>query len=101
MKSNLIDIRASSIKSDDGNDKIILIPTFLVEPKDKKFVPQVVSCWCYSDSMLGQNLRFALVGNIMPGDHFCDVEGLGVFDVAYKYDKNKKLQRLTYCKVVE
>ena len=102
MNANLIDIRSSVIKGDDGKEKQLLIPTFLVETKDNAYPPNYVSCWVYADSAIGHILSLSLIGGLpKPGEHITDVLGLGMFDVAYKFDKTKKLQRLTYCKVKE
>lgn len=101
MNANLIDIRSSVVKGKDNKDKQILIPTFLVETKDNAYCPNLVSCWVYADSAIGQILSLCVLGSLKPGEHVTDINGLCMFDVAYKFDKTKKLQRLTYCKVKE
>ena len=102
MNANLIDIRSSVVKGTDEKEKQMLILHFLVESKDNAYPPNYVACWVYADSAIGQILSLSLLGGIpKPGSHYTDVRGLGMFDVAYKFDKTKKLQRLTYCKVKE
>ena len=103
MIANLIDLRTNSFTGKDGKEVKGLIPTFLVPSKDNKYCPNLISFWVHADSAIGQILVLTATafGKVENGDTYSNIEGLGLYDIAYKYDKSKTLQTLKYCKVSE
>ena len=101
MVANLIDIRTNSFKGKDGKEVKGLIATFLAPSTNNKYCPNLISFWVHADSAIGQILQLSLCGVLKDGEHYSDIRGICLFDIAYKYDKNKSLQVLKYCKVKE
>lgn len=101
MIANLIDIRTSNFKGTDGKEVKGIIPTFLVPSKDDKYCPNLISFWLHADSTIGQILVLSTIGKITGDEHYSDIKGIGLYDIAYTYDKNKTLQTLKYCKLKE
>lgn len=102
MIANLIDIRVHNFTGTDGKEVKGLIPTFLVPSKDNKYAPNPISFWVHVDSVIGQVLYLSTFGVITRNDEsLTDITGLGLYDIAYKFDKKKTLQILKYCKLKE
>lgn len=102
--ANLIDVRSNTFNDKDGEMVKGLICTFLVESKDNKYCPNLIAFWVHADSQIGQIISYSLkLGKdfFADGGHATDIEGLCIYDVAFDYDKNKKLQHLKYCKARE
>lgn len=103
MNASLIHLKRVSFKGED--EKVVdgYIPTFLVEPSDpKKYVPSEVSFWLNANSQMAQIIELGCgTEPLEDGEVLCNVSGLCFCDISYKYDKEKKLQKLKYVRVKE
>jgi hypothetical protein len=97
MISRLIDVRKNSFESVDGVVEGYVF-TFVVPSVANKYAPTLVQFYAMAGSMVSNIiLRECKLEDKMS---FTDLAGLP-FEIGYKYDKSKKLQKLIYVRKSE
>lgn len=99
MKCNLVDVRKSDFINQETDDVVEgYIATMLVPSKDNKYPPNLIQFYVAEKSLHGHILREFLEKE--KRKELTKLSGIAEFEVSYKYNKDKKLQKFKYLRQV-
>jgi hypothetical protein len=97
MISRLIDVRKNSFENIDGVVEGHIF-TFIVPSAANKYAPTTVQFYAMAGTMISNIILREC--DLKDDKSFTKLDGIA-FEIGYKYDKQKKLQRLLYARKVD
>jgi hypothetical protein len=99
MNCNLIDVRKNDFINQETDEVVEgYISTFIAPSADNKYPPNLIQFYTAKNDRRGFGREF---DEILKGcERVTDVTGLGLYELGYKFNKDKKLQKIAYLRKV-